>query len=236
MLQTKNQTSNNPTAGILLINKKEGVTSFFLVRILRKLTQVSKIGHAGTLDPMATGVMVMLIGKRYTQKSALFLSKDKEYKARIKLGETTDSYDREGATLTSSPLIPSLSQVTDAIKEFQGEIEQIPPMFSAKKVQGKKLYELARKGVSVERAPCKVTVNTELLDYQYPFVDLLISCSKGTYIRSIAHDLGQKLGSGAHLYALTRTRSGSFSLKDCIDQEAIVPGFSIQEHLRHDDV
>jgi tRNA pseudouridine55 synthase len=169
------------------------------------------------LDPFATGVMVMLIGRNYTRLSDQFLGCDKEYRAQVFLGATTDTYDCEGTILTRSDYIPSLEEVERAIAFFQGEIEQIPPMYSAKKIQGKKLYELARQGKEVERAPAKVQLEVTLIDYHYPYLDLLVKCSKGTYIRSLAYDLGKMLTCGAHLSNLERTRSGSFLLQDCVD-------------------
>lgn len=208
---------NNTASGILLVNKTKGITSFRLVSLLRKILNIQKIGHAGTLDPFATGVMVMLIGKQYTRMSDQFLGQDKEYKAVLKLGETTDSYDCDGVVTSSSAIIPTLSELEEAIKAFQGKILQTPPMFSAKKVQGKKLYELARKGITIERAASEVTVTVELISYSYPFATINVSCSKGTYIRSLAHDIGIKLSCGAHLVELKRTRSGRCHIDDCID-------------------
>ncbi len=203
--------------GILLVNKPRGRTSFSLVSTLRKLLNVQKIGHAGTLDPFATGVMVMLIGKNYTRLSDQLLCQDKEYIAEAHLGIATDTYDCEGVETMNSELIPTLEQIKEALTHFQGEIEQQPPMYSAKKVQGKKLYELARKGKTIERSSVKVTVNIDLLSYNYPRLCLKVACSKGTYIRSLAHDLGISLGCGAHLTELQRTRSGAFCLHDCFD-------------------
>lgn len=203
--------------GILLINKTGGKTSFALVAALRKALGVRKIGHAGTLDPFATGVMVFMIGKKYTRLSNHFLCQDKEYRACLHLGISTDTFDCEGTTLETSVLEPSLQQVQDAIALFQGEIEQLPPMFSAKKVNGQKLCDLARKGKTVERTPVKVYVETTLIEYRYPFLNLHVKCSKGTYIRSIADELGKHLGCGAHLSALERTRSGTFHLEECLD-------------------
>lgn len=159
----------------------------------------------------------MLIGKQYTRLSDTFLSTDKEYVATAMLGIETDSYDCDGQVVNRSDIIPSLEQLKDALAFFQGEVAQVPPMFSAKKKNGKKLYELARKGVVIERAPVNVTMETQLISYAYPFVELRVKCSKGTYIRSIAHDLGQRLDCGAHLSALQRTRSGNFHLADCLD-------------------
>ncbi len=213
--------SENAPAGILLINKPKNKTSFSLVGALRRLLKVKKIGHAGTLDPFATGVMVMLIGKQYTRLSDTFLNADKEYTTTVHLGIETDSYDCEGLILAQNTLIPTEEQLCKALKHFQGEIKQIPPMFCAKKKNGKKLYELARKGITIEREPATVTLETTLLSYQYPFVQLHVKCSKGTYIRSIAHDLGQLLGCGAHLCALHRVRSGAFHIDDCIDGQLL---------------
>jgi len=207
--------------GILIVNKPKGKTSFSLVYELRKCLGVKKIGHAGTLDPFATGVMVMLIGRNYTRLSDQFLTSDKEYIAHVFLGVETDTYDCEGQITATSESIPSIQEIEEQIKLFQGEVEQIPPMFSAKKQNGKKLYELARKGETVERKPCKVTLSTEILSYTYPHLVLKVACSKGTYIRSIAHDLGVILGCGAHLTDLTRTRSGNFVIEDSIDGTTI---------------
>lgn len=203
--------------GILLVNKPVGKTSFGMVAALRRLLGVKKIGHAGTLDPFATGVMVMLIGKAFTRLSDQFLCEDKEYLAEVHFGITTDTFDCEGLIINQSDIIPTQAQLEAAIEKFQGEIEQIPPMFSAKKIQGKKLYELARQGKTIERQPVKVKVKTQLLSYSYPKAVIRVTCSKGTYIRSIAYDLGVLLGCGAHLSNLQRTRSGIFSLSDCFD-------------------
>ncbi len=200
--------------GILLLNKPEGKTSFSLVSVLRKVLGVQKIGHAGTLDPFATGLMVMLVGKKYTTKSDQFLNQDKEYLAEVHLGKSTDSYDKEGQITNQSDLVPDLDAIQEAISRFQGEIEQIPPMFSAKKIKGKKLYELARQGKEIERAPCKVTVQITFLAYSYPKLHLRVQCSKGTYIRSLAHDIGKVLGCFGHLTALQRVRCGHFHLHD----------------------
>jgi tRNA pseudouridine55 synthase len=219
----------NPSkGGILLLNKDRGRTSFSLVATLRKITGIKKIGHAGTLDPFATGVMVLLIGKEFTRLSSKFLEQDKEYLAKIQLGISTDSFDCDGKQTATSEKIPTREEVDEALKKFQGTISQLPPMFSAKKKNGKKLYELARAGKEVEREPVEVTLHTQLLHYEYPYLELRISCSKGTYIRSIANDLGNLLGSGGHLKELVRMRSGPFHLKDCIDQSSLSePGFNI---------
>lgn len=216
-------------AGILLLNKPRGKTSFSLVGHLRKLTGIQKIGHAGTLDPFATGVMVMLIGREYTRLSDQFVHHDKEYIARIRLGIATDTYDCDGQTVFMSETIPSLQEIKALLP--QGTILQVPPMFSAKKIGGKKLYELARAGKTIERQPVPVELKTLLLAYEYPALDIRVSCSKGTYIRSIAHDLGDALGCGAHLTHLERIRSGPYHISDCLDAETLSP-LQISESLR----
>lgn len=208
-------------AGVLYIDKPISVTSFSLVAILRRLTKERTIGHAGTLDPMATGVMVLLVGKPYTRQSERFLATEKVYETRLHLGVTTDSYDADGKIVATNAHIPTLHEVEQAIQQFQGSCLQIPPMFSAKKQQGKKLYELAREGKSVERPPVRVELATELLSYEYPFVDFRVTCSKGTYIRTIGHDLGQLLGCGGHLTALRRLRSGFVDVQDCVPLHAL---------------
>lgn len=207
--------------GILLVNKPKSKTSFYLVSYLRRLTRIRKIGHAGTLDPLATGVMIMLIGQKFTRLTPNLILHDKEYHTRIELGKTTDTFDAEGKIIQTSHYMPSLEEVQSALLSFQGSITQIPPMFSAKKINGQKCYDLARKGLEVERAPKKIQVNIELLSYEYPYLDLKISCSSGTYIRSIAHDLGALLKCGGFVLELTRTRSGPFSLTDCISLDAL---------------
>lgn len=219
--------------GILLVNKPQGKTSFSLIRSLRKLTGIQKIGHAGTLDPFATGVMVILIGKKYTCLSNSLLSEDKEYLAKVAFGVTTDTYDCDGKVVARSKKIPSEEEVLAILQYFQGEIDQVPPMFSAKKVKGKKLYELARKGEVIERESAKVTVNTTFLQYAYPHLAIKITCSKGTYIRSIANEIGVMLGCGAHLSELKRTRSGKFSLEECIEGALLdIPDFEITPFLK----
>ncbi len=222
--------------GILLVDKPKGKTAFDLVAILRRRLNVKTIGHAGTLDPMATGVMVMLIGKKYTTQSNQFLGEEKEYVAQIHLGIETDTYDAEGKTVSTSSLTPTEDQIKQALNSFQGEIQQIPPMFSAKKMNGQKLYQLARQGKVVERQPVTLQIKTELISYHYPFIDLRITCSKGTYVRSIAYDLGKMLGCGAHLSALIRTRSGNYPIADCIDGAGLYTGelslLNIINHLK----
>lgn len=205
--------------GILLLNKEKGITSFGLIKILRRLTGIKKIGHAGTLDPFATGLMILLIGKEFTTQSDLFLNLDKEYAATLFLGKSTDTHDEEGSELNTSDKIPTLEEINEHLSSFQGEMMQTPPMYSAKKVNGQKLYKLARKGITIERKPVPITLSTTLVSYEYPYLKLHVKCSKGTYIRSIAHELGEKLGSHAYLFALERTRVGPFDLNSAISQK-----------------
>lgn len=207
--------------GILLVDKPAGKTSFSLVGVLRKILGVKKIGHAGTLDPFATGVMVMLIGRNMTRLSDTFLCEDKEYTAELHLGIATDTFDHEGQETLRSEKIPTLDEILSVVAKFQGEVEQTPPMYSAKKINGKKLYELARKGKTVERQATLIKLETTFLEYNYPKLKIHVRCSKGTYIRTIADDMGKLLGCGAHLSALRRTRSGSFKIEDCIDGSAL---------------
>jgi len=218
--------------GVLLVDKAPGSTSFQLVGLLRRLTQIKKIGHAGTLDPFATGVMVMLIGKEFTSRSNEFLCSDKKYKAILTLGIATDTFDKDGKILHTSDNIPSSEEVESALLNFQGEILQTPPMFSAKKIKGQKLYDLARKGITIEREPVKVTLQTQLIDYTYPYLEIEVSCTKGTYIRSIASDLGDMLKCGAHLSSLCRSQSGSFTLSQCIPHHLLqTENFDITPYL-----
>lgn len=220
-------------AGILIVDKPKGISSFKIVSRLRKRLGVKKIGHAGTLDPIASGVMVMLIGREYTRLSDTFLWHDKAYQATLTLGVETSTYDTEGKVMGRSDLRPTLSEVVEAVTRFQGEIEQVPPMYSAKKVNGQKLYDLARKGITIERKPVKVRLSIELIEYHYPKLQLKVDCSKGTYIRSLAFDLGKALGCGAHLEELVRIKSGPFTIESAVPLEMIEqPTFSIQDAMR----
>lgn len=215
------------TEGILLVDKPATLSSFALVHAARKRLGVKKIGHGGTLDPFATGLVVLLVGRNFTKQASYLLNGDKEYLAKLKLGSRTDSFDVDGQVLAESDKVPTLDEVKEALSCFQGQILQIPPMFSAKKIGGKRLYEYARKGITLERQAVPVSISIELVSYTYPELDIRVFCSKGTYIRSLAEDIGQKLGSYAHLIALRRTRSGPFLLKDAIDyaclQNATLP-------------
>lgn len=209
---------NQPAGGILLVDKPKGISSFRLVQILRKRLGIRKIGHAGTLDPFATGLMVMLVGRDFTKLSNSFLCANKEYIAELFLGSATDTFDHTGTVKEQSSYVPALAEIESALLQFQGEVEQMPPMYSAKKINGKKLYELARKGIEIPREPVKITLETLLIRYEYPLLELRIVCSKGSYMRTLADDLGRLLGCFAHLTQLKRTRSGDFYLKDSISE------------------
>jgi tRNA pseudouridine55 synthase len=223
---------NSVSQGILLVDKEKGSPSFRLVSILRKVTGIQKIGHSGTLDPFATGLMVMLLGREFTKRSDEFLKADKEYEAILHLGIATDTYDVEGAVSSRCDRIPTLQELEHVLALFQGEIFQVPPMYSAKKVQGKKLCDLARRGVTIDRRPVQVQVKITLLSYVYPEVGIHVVCSKGTYVRSLAHDIGQALGIGSHLTSLTRLRSGTFRLETAVAQARLQsPGFDITNYL-----
>ncbi len=175
----------------------------------------------------------MLVGRPYTRISDSFLNDNKEYIATIKFGEATDTFDCDGTITQTCDKIPKIAEVESVISEFQGSIMQIPPMFSAKKVGGQKLYLLARKGIEIKREPVQIEVKTTILDYSYPELKIQVSCSKGTYIRSIASEVGKRLGCHGHLIVLQRTRSGAFHLKDCIDAKSLrAPSFSYIPHLR----
>ncbi len=218
--------------GILLVDKPCGMTSFTVVHILRKRLGVKKIGHTGTLDPFATGLLVMLIGRNYTRKADEFLHDDKEYLATLTLGVETDSYDSDGKITLTSDKKPTLTELEAVLCHFQGKIEQVPPMFSAKKIGGKRLYEMARKGVEVERKSVTVEVKTTLVRYEYPEVDIHVTCSKGTYIRSIGHEIGMHLGCFAHVSKLRRLRSGKYSVDQSITCEQIKDAATdLKEHI-----
>jgi tRNA pseudouridine55 synthase len=208
--------------GVLLVDKPKGLTSHDVVYRLRRKLSMKKIGHAGTLDPMATGLLVMLIGKA-TRISQYLMSVDKAYEGEATLGIVTDSQDAEGEMMETRP-VPELTeaQVREVMKGFLGDQYQTPPMHSAIKIDGVPLYKLARKGEEVEREPRFIRVTAfDLLSFNLPKLTFDLHCTKGTYVRTIAHDLGNKLGCGAHLSALRRTVSGQFTLKQCLTLDEI---------------
>lgn len=208
--------------GILLFNKPILWTSHDAVDFIRRKINQRSVGHAGTLDPLATGLLILLIGK-FTKKMNEFMDLDKEYEAEVTFGIRTDSLDLEGRILEErQDFEVKESALLDALKVMQGEQLQKPPRFSALKKNGAKLYQLARQGLKVEVEPRRIVIHElELLHYDFPRVYLRMSCSKGTYIRSLAEELGKRLGSGAVLSGLLRTRIGTFKLKSALTDEAI---------------
>lgn len=207
--------NSGPNGGILLIDKPVNWTSHDCVAKVRRCVGITKVGHAGTLDPFATGVLVLLVGKKWTTQAAKLQGLDKSYQMVVRLGVATDSHDSTGQVTSQSPIQPTLEQLEEALGHFQGEILQIPPMFSAKQVNGQRLYTLARQGKMIERVAQKVWMEIELISYSYPLVELHVKCSKGTYMRSLAHDLGEILGCGGHADSLIRLSVGPFTLDAC---------------------
>ena len=208
--------------GILNIDKPQGLTSRQVVDRVRKIFGMPKAGHAGTLDPDATGVLLICLGKA-TKLFEPLQAGEKEYEGTLTLGVTTDTLDASGKIIQTTDVCSvTEEEIIAAFKQFEGEIEQIPPMFSAVKHKGKPLYKLARRGIKVERPPRTVTIHhLEILEIHKPDVTFRVSCSKGTYIRVLASDIGTAIGCGAHLSSLTRTRSGIFTLSDSISLDEI---------------
>ncbi len=209
--------------GILLVDKPSGPTSHDVVDRLRRVLRMKRIGHAGTLDPMATGLLVLLIG-RATKISQFMMSMDKEYTGAVRLGVVTETQDAEGAVLEERPLPEGLTEaaVRECMAGFLGDQYQTPPMFSAKKVEGQKLYKLARKGKTIEREPRVIHVGRfELTAFEPPVLRFDVASSKGTYIRTLAHDLGERLGCGGHLCELRRTAVGRFGVDKALPLEEI---------------
>lgn len=208
---------SNELEGVLLIDKPPGMTSHDVVDRVRRVLRMKRIGHAGTLDPMATGLLIILVGKA-TKLSQYLMSLDKEYEGTITLGSTTNTHDAEGEVVSTRPVPPLTEQAArELMATFIGDQYQTPPMFSAKKQDGVPLYKLARKGQEVEREPRFIRISSfELLRFELPHLHIRLRCSKGTYVRTIAHDLGEKAGCGAHLSSLRRTASDRFSVAQAI--------------------
>ncbi len=208
--------------GVLLVDKASGMTSHDVVAISRRALDTRKIGHCGTLDPLATGLLILTVG-RGTKIQDLLMSEDKEYEGTMKLGVTTSSQDSDGEPLKERP-VPELSQsdVEEAFAKFRGDFYQMPPMVSAIKKDGVPLYKLARQGKSVEREPRFVHVySSAVLALRLPEIDFRIVCSKGFYVRTFSHDIGESLGCGAHLSSLRRTKSGKFSVDGAVTVEEL---------------
>jgi len=222
-----------PFDGALLIDKPAGPTSHDIVDNIRRQFQFKKVGHCGTLDPNATGLLILLLG-RGTKLSEKLMSDDKIYAGTMKLGESTDSYDADGELVASLPVPPlTLDQLNETAATFIGDQMQIPPMVSAVKIKGVPLYKLARKGMEVERKPRLIHIyKFQFSKYEEPFAQFRIACTKGTYVRAIAHELGQKTGCGAHLVTLRRLNSGKFTVTESVPYEDVLK-FSLGELEKH---
>lgn len=216
--------------GILLINKPKNWSSFDVVNYVRKIVAQTegkkpknvKVGHTGTLDPLATGLLVLLVGKEYTKRAGELSKLDKTYEVTMKLGETSTTGDEEGQKTAVSDSKPTLEEIKTVLETFTGEINQVPPAFSAMKVNGQRAYKLARQGKEVVIEPRKVRIGrNELTNYQYPFVNFTAEVSSGTYIRSLVEDIGKELGTGAYMADLRRTHVGQFNIEDAIEAQGI---------------
>lgn len=221
--------------GLIVVDKPVGPTSHHIVSVVRTGTGIRKVGHAGTLDPRASGVLVLCLGNA-TRLSEYLSTSTKGYQAVVRFGTATRTYDGDGDVTRHTGDSPDLSAINSTLPQFVGTLEQIPPPFSAIKVAGRKAYELARRGEEVELGPRTVTVSAlEVDSYQPPDLAIRVECSAGTYIRSLAHDLGQRLGCGAHLWALRRTRAGPFTLAEAASLAELQAGFqdgSWETHVR----
>lgn len=213
----------DPLDGAVLIDKPAGPTSHDVVDLMRRRFQIKKAGHCGTLDPNATGLLILVLG-RGTKLSEKMMSADKVYEGTLKLGETTDSYDADGGLTGSLPVPPvTLDALNEVAAGFVGDILQLPPMVSAIKKDGVPLYKLARKGLEVERKERLVHVYSfRFSDYREPLARFRVACTKGTYVRTLVHDLGQKLGCGAHLAGLRRVQSGKFDVADALPLDQVL--------------
>lgn len=208
--------------GIILVNKPSGVTSHDVVDVVRKKLKQKKVGHAGTLDPLAQGLLIILVGT-YTKMFDKFVAFDKEYSGTLKLGETTSTGDSEGKLIEKKDWSKvTLSGIKETFASFEGKIEQVPPMVSALRKGGKRLYSLARKGLVVKRNPRQIHIySCSLEKVALPYLDFYVRCSKGTYIRKLSEDIGSKLGCGAHVTRIVRERVGPFDLKKAVNLEGI---------------
>ncbi len=225
--------------GIIVLNKPKGITSFKAIQIIKKAAGIKKIGHAGTLDPSATGVLIVCTGNA-CKFSSLLMGKEKEYEAEITFGITTDSGDADGKILSSQKASLTRGDIEKTIPALTGEIEQIPPMVSALHHKGERLYDLARRGITVDRPPRKVTVHEikilSFTDGENPKARIMVRCSKGTYIRTLCEDIGKAIGCGAFESELVRTRVGQYDIKDSVtleEAEKLSREGRIREVLRH---
>lgn len=227
------ETIKNVVSGVLVVDKPVGLTSHDVVQIIRRGTGIRRAGHTGTLDPRASGVLVILIGPA-VRLSEFVSASDKRYQATIRLGTSTDTYDAEGTVLSTQPVEDiSENKFNEILQTFVGEIVQVPPPYSAVKVKGRKAYEMAREGEEVTLEPRTINVyGLEVLEWSPPEAVIDVYCSSGTYIRSLANDLGKALGTGAHLVGLRRTKSGRFTLRDAVPLRRLQDSFNAGEWYR----
>jgi len=225
MDNNSNINMNNAISGVLVVDKPVGMTSHDVVQAIRRGSNIRRAGHTGTLDPRASGVLVVLIGPA-VRLSEYVSASDKRYQAVIMLGTSTDTYDADGKTTSSSPVNVTEEQFNEELQKFVGQIEQVPPPYSAVKVQGRKAYDRARSGEEFELEPRIINVySLEVLEWAPPEVVVDVNCSSGTYVRSLANDLGARLGCGATLTGLRRTKSGRFSLRDAVSLRKLNEAF-----------
>lgn len=226
MISEDNFDMKNAISGVLVIDKPVGMTSHDVVQVVRKGTNIRRAGHTGTLDPRASGVLIVLVGPA-VRLSEYVSASDKRYQAVITLGKTTDTYDEDGMQTSSAPVNITEEQFEKELMTFVGDIEQTPPPYSAVKVNGRKAYEMARHGEEVDLTPRIISVySLELLEWAPPEVVIDIFCSSGTYVRSLANDLGDRLGCGATLTGLRRTKSGRFTLRDAVPLRKLNEAFT----------
>lgn len=219
--------------GLIIVDKPVGPTSHHVVNLVRRGTGIRKVGHAGTLDPRASGVLVLCLGAA-TRLSEYLSTSPKEYEAVVRFGVSTKTFDSDGEIVRRTDTSPTVEQIKAILPKFRGEIQQVPPPFSAIKVQGQKAYELARRGEDVELEPRTVRIHQlKIVAYQPPDLSLSVECSAGTYIRSLAHELGEALGSGAHLAALRRTKAGPFTLREAVPLPRLEVGFVTDKWEQH---
>ncbi len=226
--------SKDAISGVLVIDKPTGMTSHDVVNVVRRGTGIRRVGHTGTLDPRASGVLVILVGPA-VRLSEYISASDKRYQAIIRMGTATDTYDAEGAFTREEVTVDVTEEQFEAeLKKFEGEVEQTPPAYSAVKVNGRKAYEMARKGEEVELEPRIIQVHhLEVLEWATPEVVVDVHCSSGTYIRSLANDLGEVLGCGAYLVGLRRTKNGRFSLRDSTPLRKLQESFEMGDWYKH---
>lgn len=223
--------------GILVVNKPAGITSHDVVDFIRRKFNIKRVGHAGTLDPMARGVLVMLLGKA-TKLSNTFIQDDKEYIAKVFFGKKTDTQDSQGKVIEEKNIDSlDIAAIKKVLNNFKGDIDQVPPMVSAIKHKGKKLYQLARSGKTVKREPRKIRISDiEILEFKFPELTFRVRCSKGTYVRTLCEDIGRSLGVPSHMSGLVRTRSGDFLLENSkalgdIYEKDIIPCSYYDRHI-----